>query len=159
MNKKGAEWPSFLISSIFSMLLFIIGIFIVLDVAKSTETTFKTDIAQLNFDSSAARVLNSADCLAWEEQTPAGYLVHAGIIDTSKMQSNRLSGCLSGAKYYVEAKYNSVQLSAKNGGMIVSNDVIYVGTTRVSPDQDDWFAVKVYDNGNLYDGVAVVAVQ
>jgi len=145
-NKRGAEWPTFLIKSIFSLLLFIVGIMIIIGVVKSGDINFKNDLNYLKFQTETARLLNSASCWAWEENTPSGYLVHAGVIDLSKLDN--INGCLSGVDYSYEIKYTAPD-GIKTVTMSRGSGMTY----------SDLFGIKVVLNGNMYDGIASIATK
>ncbi|MEK6807781.1 MAG: hypothetical protein AABX75_02005 [Nanoarchaeota archaeon] len=169
MNKKATmEWPTFLISTIFSMLLFIIGIFMIFNVAKLGNINPDVKLDVLNYGLLASRVLNSADCLAWEEKTPNGYLVHAGIIDSNKLSN--INDCISGKKDYVAVEWlsheNNVRASVVVSSLGVISDpsgIMGSGFTFDGQPLDkskwDYFAVKVFDGGKLHDGVALIAIK
>ena len=173
-KKATMEWPSFLISSIFSMLLFIIGVFMILNVANAGKIDIDPKLDALNYGLLASRVLNSADCLAWEEKTPDGYLVHAGIIDDSKFSSNRIKDCISG-KTFVLAIYNpsdntcdvdaedalcGVTLISNHGGVVsLTKNKLTVGNNIIDKLKYDWFAAKVvYAPRDMRSRLLMVAI-
>ena len=126
------EWPSFLISSIFSMLLFIIGVFMILNVANAGKIDIDPKLDALNYGLLASRVLNSADCLAWEEKTPDGYLVHAGVIDANKLSNNEnVRNCIFGKKYYIYVSIPGKPGMSVSDGLGFANNLPRIGNTAV----------------------------
>src|SRR3989338_5226417 len=155
-NKKATmEWPTFLISTVFSMLLFIIGVFMIIDVAKTSNFEFQFHTEQLNYGLLASRVLNSADCLAWEEKTPNGYLVRAGILDFGKFSADRIDSCISGKSYYVEfvplSKTDSFSPTIKGISRDTQTGILYLAGTNTQLDKKyyDWFAAKLFSGGRI----------
>jgi len=146
IGKKGSlEWPTFLIKSIFSMLLFIIGIFMVIDVANANGISFDGTMQDITFQINAARLIDSPDCWAWEEKVPGSYLVHAGTIDTAKL--NNINSCLTHNGNKLPYSYEIKYISSGKSGIAAS-----YGSLNTKHDEE-WIAVKIIDGGKTHDGL------
>ncbi|MBI4095761.1 MAG: hypothetical protein HY438_02780 [DPANN group archaeon] len=103
-GKRGGGWLSFFVNHILSMLLIILSILFLGVLMKSAllSSTPNSDVDDLRYNLRSARLLNSADCLAYEQP----YLdansnvinrVRAGTIDLDKFKDSRKwSKCIGG---------------------------------------------------------------
>lgn len=105
-NKKAVEWPVVMIYVIFTTILFIMGTFMVLKLINVSGATVDRNLNELEFTLLADRMINSADCAAWEEQINAGGLfqVRPGIISWDKLNFNskNITSCVGNKKYSLE---------------------------------------------------------
>jgi len=150
VNKKGSGWPTQLLSTVFSLVLLLIGIFIMNDVIKFVDANEIKYTGTLNFYTVAARVMNSPDCAAWEESYPGQatiYQPHLGIIDISKFNNTKIQKCISGKDFLIVLSYNGREVSTEKNPNDLENA------------RRDIFPVRVYDNEKMYDGMLKVTIK
>lgn len=153
MNKKGTEWPTVLVSTVFSMILLIIGVMMVADVVSSADVKSISITKGIGFNILAARVMNSPACAAWEEVFFPGdtvsYTPHAGIIDNDKFTQDRIEKCMKG-------KVFSLTLSYGNTKKVISNAA---DSSELSGAYEDDYSVRVRYNDKFYDGIMEVQIK
>lgn len=105
VGKKAVEWPEALVYVLLSAILLIIGLYYILNISASSNLAIDFNVNNLQFSLLSNRIINSADCLAWEEpyltSTGTTYTVHAGIIDESKFLKQRIKNCLDGKAVFL----------------------------------------------------------
>jgi len=147
-SKKGqVEAPGVMIYTLFVInFLFLAGVLMVLDLAEDADASVDFLTENLEHDVLSHRLINSADCLAYEEQTPAGYQVRAGIIDMGKLNKGRLDRCLGNTPYAITiTDLESQQTQAISSG---------------SPELSitDYYFIKINQNTIQSNGVIKIEV-
>ena len=166
------EWPQALISTIFAVILLGVGILMMVSVADPQVGALE----RLNYDlearSVAARIYNSPNCLAWEEEytdrdSIKKMQVHAGTIDLRKgtdvlALKKIVSNCLSST--LVEINYELVR---SDGALLIESQKGF-GTKRAgrfsyarTPNDliSDYYFVKIIQqDGSFADGILFTEV-
>src|SRR3989344_8450163 len=105
LNKKGQEMETqqAILYVLFSMVVLIFGVIMIQQFAESinVQTTFYTQ--NLEYKLLSARILNSANCLAWEQPISSKTIVRAGIIDGQKFNPERIKQCINSDNFYIVA--------------------------------------------------------
>lgn len=166
------EWPQALISTIFAVILLGMGILMMINIADPQIGTLERFSYDLEARYIVARIYNSPNCLAWEEEytdrdSIKKMQVHAGTIDLRKGNDidalrNIISECLSSPK--IEINYELVRA---DGALLIESKEGF-GTKRVgrfsytrTPDEliSDYYFVKVIQqDSSLADGILFTEV-
>lgn len=159
-GKKGGGWLTFFVNHILSMLLIILSILFLGVLMKSAllSSAPTSDVADLRYNLLSARLLNSADCLAYEEPyfgVPVGNdvqiykRVRAGVVDFNKLRNKESwSECVSNTPV-------AIGLRDLETGEVDSEENL-----NVVPDTPDVYFVKIYRNDlnppEFHDGVITI---
>ena len=152
-NKKAVEWPVVMIYVIFTTILFIMGTFMVLKLLNISGATIDKNLDELKFTLLADRIINSADCVAWEEPITEGGLikfqVRPGIVSFNKVFSGNITHCIKDTRYYLE-------LADFDGDWSVSTNPQLKDVFKVK----DTYFVQIHREGyaELHDGALTIGL-
>ncbi|MBS3065348.1 MAG: hypothetical protein J4451_02505 [DPANN group archaeon] len=154
------EWPQALISTVFALILFGMGLFMMFKIAEPVITNTEFLTYELEAGILAARIYNSPDCLAWEENIGGKIAVHSGVIDLSKHNPSetlddglriKVKSCLQSNSVPV-----NIGLTDSNGNEIVTAQKIIYKNKYVAR---DYYLVKIKQlDGTFTDGRLFVEV-
>jgi len=108
-SKKGSFGEAMSeMETVFSILLFLIGVFIVVQYADDPTVKLTYDFENQTYDALANRLLSSGDCFAYmETMTYTGpmhnipfQIPRPGILDFSKITRQKIEDCIIGVKGY-----------------------------------------------------------
>ncbi len=151
IGKKGMDWPSVLMSTVFSAVLLLLGTMMIADVSNSVTLNGIKYTGTLDFYAVAERIMNSPDCAAWEEMYLGNTIVyqpHFGIIDIGKFNQERIENCIKDRNFKITLQQGSETISVANVDSFSKFKVVWT----------DIFPVKVQKNGVLYDGWLEVTI-
>lgn len=185
-NKRGAgseimESDKMIFFVIIYMILFLVGVFMVNDYFENVNLKLKCQTSNVHYQLLAARLINSASCLAWDQPVPGpnkaevefgrewelsgtadnqNYQARAGIVDLNKIQPGviGLGSCMGSnvpGKLIVKDFY--VQAYGTNGKVIRQSHWGH-GTSLIDPIVDT-FMVKLWDGRQFSDGRVVIAME
>jgi len=146
-----SEWPVVMIYEIFIAIVLILGIFMVIQLISISESKVSGDISEFNYAILAGRILNSADCLAWEEsfynaEGEQNWQVRPGIIDWLKVEQEHVQNCINGKKFRIEV----IDFTDDTEKMIQ--------TEEPGVKIRDLYFVKIMKSGKLHDGIIAIAL-
>lgn len=146
-GRKGWQWPTALLSMVFSMVLLIFGTMILADAAKAINVNDVKYQGTVNFYAVAARVMNSPDCAAWEEYYENGYQPHLGIIDFNSFNQNRIENCIKDRNFAITLSHNGKTTYLERNPNDLKGAVTEV------------FPVRVRENNKMYDGFLTMTIK
>lgn len=109
-NRRASDWLPALVSVVLAAFLMIMVSLMMLNITGSVDARdFAAPTSKLNFDLMSARILNSPDCLAWEEvyvdlDSHEKIQTHMGIINYDKLTGANLDNCLGDKDYQISLK-------------------------------------------------------
>ena len=192
-NKKGAgsevmESDKMIFFVIIYMVLFLVGVFMVNSYFENVNVKTKCQTSNVHYQLLAARLINSASCLAWDQPVPGpnkaeakfgsdwvlsgsadnqNYQARAGIVDLNKIQPGTIGlGTCMGANIPKQVGEPADRLVVNDfyvqaydvNGHLVRQSYWGHGNNLKDPIVDT-FMVKLWDGHQFSDGRVVIAME
>ncbi len=155
-GKRASDWLPAMMSVVLAAFLLIMVALMVLNIAGSIEVNkFKPLTSKLDYDLISARILNSPNCLAYEESyvdldSHPKTQTHAGIISYDKLRATNLLDCLGNLEF-------EINLEDLEGNWDTGNSRL--STKAIT--QEDKFFVKIHKVGEseLHNGILTIGLE